>query len=69
MWHEVDHKKSTCLQNGSWNQKISALRDTISAGKVCVGDSIFLLLSMSTNNHESTTSIDLGITNKFQQVG
>lgn len=41
-----------------------------SAGNVHIGDShFFATLSMFMNDCESAVSIDLGVTNKFEQVG
>lgn len=69
-WLQRDHKKDTCIQYDSWNQKAEhhLLRPPL--GRWGRGDSnFFTLLRMSASNRESTHSIDSGLTNKFQRAG
>jgi hypothetical protein len=62
----MTNKKDTCLQYEKASTKKAVSPCSISAGNMHVEKiKIFSDLYMSVNDHESTVSIDIGVTNKL----
>ena len=64
-WYQTDSEKNNCLQHESWNKKAECPLAHLSWEHVHRSIKFFTVLHMSTNDHKSEVSIDLGVTNKF----